>query len=814
MAPIRRKSPECRSDCAQSARGSAIFRLFLSIALIAGLVAIAAPPSGAAGRWAIAPSASPIGPPLGELSAVSCASTSDCFAVGDGTSGSLIEHWNGTNWKIVTSPNPPGLAEAELSGVSCTSSTNCFAVGDSSIDTETSFTVSTFVLHWNGTTWSTVASPTPTGANDVELNGVSCSSATNCFAVGSSGTAPIDLDTGTFTSVPLTEHWDGTSWSIVASPTPTDTMSAELLGVSCPSASSCVAVGDFEASAIGGALVEQWNGAAWSIVTNPDSTNAVTSRAKLRMHRNVHAAGARGLLARARPGAVVVGGGDIGGLGDFETTPGLQGVSCASVTSCFAVGASFSGALTEQFDGAKWTIVAAPTPRGSGGADLGGIACTSATECSAVGSSQVETVSGDEVDEEDGPLAEHWDGTAWSVVAEPSGAPFSDLNGIACPAASNCAAVGDSALVQHWNGTSWSMAAFGSKTSQSQFNQVSCSSATSCFAVGVSGSIDEETPLIERWNGARWSVVPSPKVTDAFETSLVSVSCPSATSCFAVGLLLGEEAEAPLIEHWNGTSWSRMASPSPGSGELDFAELTSVACPSASNCNAVGVAFSETGGSSLAEHWNGKKWTIVKTPTVNAATVLELVGLSCPTTTDCTAVGTSETGDNTRVPGARTLTEHFDGTTWSIVPSPSPSAPFSILGSVSCSGPTSCIATGFQAVAEEGPDRALTEHWNGTSWAIVPTASPAGAKSSQLISVSCRSAGSCYAVGNYTTKAVGKTLVEHWNGTAWSIVASANASGSANSELAGVSCPTPATCIAVGAYTVKNGFFTLSERGS
>ena len=70
----------------------------------------------------------------------------------------LVERWNGTSWSIVTSPNPSGATFAVLSGVSCPSTTSCYAVGESALD-------KTLVEHWNGTSWSIVASPNPSGAD-------------------------------------------------------------------------------------------------------------------------------------------------------------------------------------------------------------------------------------------------------------------------------------------------------------------------------------------------------------------------------------------------------------------------------------------------------------------------------------------------------------------------------------------------------------------------------------------------------------------------------------------------------------------------
>ena len=160
------------------------------------------------------------------------------------------------------SPNPRG-AQANLTAVSCASTTSCFAVGDSD--------AGLLAERWNGKSWSIVPVPGPSPRSSVPaasigigsspgLNGVTCVSATNCYAVG-------DGLTGV-----LVEHWNGKSWSIVSAPNPKGGFSAELSGVSCASPTHCAAVGDYATDANGlnaKQLVEQWNGSRWSIVASP-----------------------------------------------------------------------------------------------------------------------------------------------------------------------------------------------------------------------------------------------------------------------------------------------------------------------------------------------------------------------------------------------------------------------------------------------------------------------------------------------------------------------------------------------------------------
>ncbi len=83
--------------------------------------------------------------------------------------------------------------------------------------------------------WSIVSSPNTSATQHNALRGVTCVSASECWAVGYYLT-----DNAVQT---LIERWDGTSWAIVSSPNTSTTQSNFLLGVTCVSASECWAVG-------------------------------------------------------------------------------------------------------------------------------------------------------------------------------------------------------------------------------------------------------------------------------------------------------------------------------------------------------------------------------------------------------------------------------------------------------------------------------------------------------------------------------------------------------------------------------------------
>jgi hypothetical protein len=188
--------------------------------------------------------------------AISCPTETSCFAIGTSTyqpgSGpvlgkTIIERWNGTTWALVKSTN---AAASGFTGVSCASATTCFAVGTSSVTGGT--TRKLLAKRWTGTTWSTISLPVPSPKSST-LTAISCPSANRCFAVGLAYTPDLAL-------VHLVEQWNGTRWSYT---TFSDSFGVNpLVSISCPSDSNCVAVGRM--------VIWTWNGKKWSaLVTGP-----------------------------------------------------------------------------------------------------------------------------------------------------------------------------------------------------------------------------------------------------------------------------------------------------------------------------------------------------------------------------------------------------------------------------------------------------------------------------------------------------------------------------------------------------------------
>ena len=388
-------------------------------ALGAGLPAAgagaAAQPRAAAGR--LVP-AGPVGPSstYNTLTSVSADSASDAWAVGSyvsdttGVRDTLILHWNGTAWSRVASPSP-GTRFSVLSSVSAGGTKNAWAVGFYRNQTAGALPL---ILHWNGTSWSQVSAPA-SGMPQTELNGVSAVSGRDAWAAGFAGKPAAGLfDT-------LLLHWNGADWSPVASPDPGKTDNF-LQGVSATASGGAWAVGSFSRGSTLRTLVLKWSGTAWAQVKS--ASPAPPGRYNL----------LDGVSAIGQGHAWAVGNNP-----DLTTGPGQT--------------------LVLQWNGTSWPRVPSPDP-GAGANVLTGVSAVSGTDAWAVGDSQLGVGSG--------PLRTlilHWDGTAWSPVSSPSPGPASNvLNGVSADSATDAWAVGyyvsksvRDALILHWNGTAWSM---------------------------------------------------------------------------------------------------------------------------------------------------------------------------------------------------------------------------------------------------------------------------------------------------------------------------------------------------------------------
>jgi hypothetical protein len=492
--------------------------------------------------------------------------------------------------------------------------------------------------------------------------------------------------------------------------------------------------------------------------------------------------------------------GSLGPAGDQ-----FQGVSCPGPNDCFAAGlmqtdSGLVGVIAATTDGGvTWTSQSLP----SGVAALSGISCPSSTTCIAVGESigstpvLLGTVNG---------------GGTWSTQSIPTG--IIDLTDASCSSVSDCVAVGDAAIIATTNGgMSW--VAEIPPTGSQALESVSCALTTIfCVAVGFltngtqPGVIDVSTN-----NGASWTSEPLPP---AAAGTVVGVSCPTATTCFAVGYNVPNQQHTFIGTINGGVSWFVQTTP----GDPQY--LTSISCSSASHCVGVGQAAENSGptlnGGFITTTSNGGgTWTIVPTP----SGVGVLKGEACPSTSVCySAGGVVEQG------GALTETVNA-GASWTVVSLPSY---VEALDGISCPSPLDCVAVGADVVNQNPLVIETTD--GGNSWSdqelisdniitlagvscptsldcVVATEFPAGIETTtdggstwvsqtiptgenELEDVSCASTTFCVATG--VTNSGAQSLTSTDGGIDWAVMAMP--AGVTNLE--GVSCAAAAICTAVG----------------
>jgi hypothetical protein len=331
----------------------------------------------------------------------------------------------------------------------------------------------------------------------------------------------------------------------------------------------------------------------------------------------------------------------------------LAGAVTAMSIAAIAVGIGVQGAAPAFAASPSWVIAQAPQPTGGGG--LEGVSCPTVTMCLAVGHQNAGPFT-----EPDGPLAELWNGTAWTIQPTPSPAGFQ----------------------------------YG------VFNAVSCSSAAFCMAVGRAySSPDTNRTFAEAWNGATWTIEPTP--TPGAGGHLDSVAC---TSCTAVGIQLvtigTNGAWHTLAEHWDGSKWTIQPTPNPGGG--DQTTLDAVSCTQTSFCVAAGSDADKSGETQYAfsANWNGTTWTAKTAPYLTGTNGDYLTGITCFTRKDCIAAGNTQTINAQYT----TLVDQWNGSSWTTLPSPAvpAGAAYFEIRSSSCANPTACAAVGGYTIPQGG----------------------------------------------------------------------------------------------------------------
>jgi hypothetical protein len=316
-------------------------------------------------------------------------------------------------------------------------------------------------------------------------------------------------------------------------------------------------------------------------------------------------------------------------------------------------------------------------------------------------------------------------------------------------------------------------------------NAVAAVSVNDAWAVGYQNdnNLNDSRSLTMHWDGLTWKTIPSPNPgnTPACNNTanvLNAVAAIATNDVWAVGFSWNSCTAdlIPMAIHWNGTKWTPIATPitSAMKSLAGNAALNGIVSFASNNVLAVGYQPASNGAVlTLVERWDGAKWSIVPTP--NGSTGGQsFSAVSATSPNDIWAVGSLVFPNSNKA--VLTLVEHFNGSTWSIVPSPSPiptgALNANVLQSVHAVSPIDVTAVGF---ARGFGIRTLTliEHWDGIKWSVVSSPNPSQTVFSVLTGLAVISPSNMYAVGYFANPTSGQhqTLIEHFNGTNWSIIA-------------------------------------------
>ena len=305
----------------------------------------------------------------------------------------------------------------------------------------------------------------------------------------------------------------------------------------------------------------------------------------------------------------------------------------------------------------------------------------------------------------------------------------------------------------------------------------------------------------------------NPQATALTNSSFQGVSASGPDEAWAVGTHSDTQAaDHPLVEHWNGTTWTAVTVPQPAGQQ---ATLSGVDDLGPADAWAVGTTFngSDQDALTLIEHWNGTSWSIVPSPNPAAGIAGDSDELSAVAGTgpnDLWAVGSDNDEASQTI---FLLFEHWNGTTWTAVPSPTPFRSAQFGTSVAAVSPNDVWAVGID---QTGQRKTLSAHWNGQAWSIVPTRDITGTGSIQneLTGVSAED-GTVWTSGfafNVHHRNFRVPFVQQWNGTKWIMTKLPNM-GSEGTALNGIHIVSPTDVWAVGQAQESNGsILTLTEQ--
>ena len=694
-----------------------------------------------------------------ELYSVSARTDSDAWAVGAYTNPEsnrpfpLIEHWDGANW---TGSTPaPNYQPSQLVGVAAVAADDVWAVGaDISSAGTTEVPIRPLLEHWNGSAWSQVPVPQPSSPYIyASLTGITAPAANNVWAVGF-------YNQPNSTSQAFIIHWDGHTWTQVATPAGAGGLSA----VSAVAANDIWAVGVADISSAHNMIILHWDGSAWTEVPHPTipdgSLTAVSARAANDVWAVGSADGATSIpLILHWNGSTWAQAAPTIPTGNSQ----LRGIVARAVDDVWAVGQisptqympqpSYQP-LWEHWNGTSWSIVAAPALEGR-------------LDAVAAGPGTLWTVGAHSQDLAE-TLITQWTGSSWAAVPSVNvGLARSNVNGLTALTANDAWAVGNfdsypstrgggaaaNTLTRHWDGHTWVQIASPNAPNDSFLKAVAGASTNNVWAVGYwgSGGLNNDGALIEQWDGTQWHIVLQGD-SNVMPAHLLGVAAVSATDVWAVGfdyaLTGGSSYSRSYIVHWDGQTWSRIASPNMGTGDN---QLAAVAATATDDVWAVGSANDTNMSQPLLLHWNGVAWSAVPAPAL--ADAAGLAGVWAEGRDNAWAVG--RIGSAT---AGQTLILHWDGSSWTRVASPNAAVALNGLTSVAGHAANDVWAAGYtytrNGQVRSGPGLLL--HWDGTTWSQSTTDSTQAAFFSSVVAPA---AGESWVGGANVSTSVAQALI-------------------------------------------------------
>ena len=528
-----------------------------------------------------------------------------------------------------------------------------------------------------------------------------------------------------------------TGWSIAAS---YSEEVSSISGISCPTSTNCMAVGDYM-NGTPYIITSSDGGLLWSLMPAPAEAGPL----------EVACTSVADCVIVGQYAAVTTDGGMSWNTSTIPGSPILDAVACPTAATCIAVGYGLNSVgevVTSTDGGATWSSQALP----SGAPSLSSITCPTTTECFAAGSGAsagavIATTNG---------------GATWSSQALPSG--VTGLVSITCPTATECFAAGKTAtggtvITTTNGGATWSSVPLPSSYVA---YSIGCSTASTCIALMYASS--GATAFVTTDAGGTWST------SRLQNTTPTGIACVSAKTC----IVTGADAQPMLQESTDGgLTWQGSAAPGGAGPDM----IDHIACPSPSQCMAVGDISSTTTTTDAGLTWSTQELAA------------GAVDVSCPSVNRCVLAGWAPSAAQFSTDG---------GTTWSTGTVPSD---VELMNSVSCPSPTVCFAA---ASNNAGTTDVLSSSDEGSTWSTVATLGAVG--TSQVIG--CPTTTSCVLAGN-TSNGTSVIEVTTDGGTSWT-TASLPVSPPYYGGFHRITCTAPTTCFAFnsGATLEANGSLT------